>query len=213
MDTNNYLAHHGILGQKWGVRRYQNLDGSYTDAGKSRYGKRLTKEKKKQQKQFYKEISGDSTWIGVTNRLRESKDLKKAVNKAKENPEFQSHINNAKKATTILDKFEELPYKESQKYFDDRRIMDYQGAFKLYLQDTKQYDQYLSSLASIKEVRKFGKDIATDLLGKYGNKRIQYGKTMSSQIENAIEHVLKMPDTYFDDIDDDQWIFDLPKNN
>lgn len=34
----NYLMHHGIKGQKWGVRRYQNADGSYTQAGRSRYG-------------------------------------------------------------------------------------------------------------------------------------------------------------------------------
>lgn len=31
------LAHHGIKGMKWGVRRYQNEDGSYTEAGKKRY--------------------------------------------------------------------------------------------------------------------------------------------------------------------------------
>lgn len=30
------LNHHGILGQKWGVRRFQNEDGSYTEAGKRR---------------------------------------------------------------------------------------------------------------------------------------------------------------------------------
>ena len=32
------LAHHGIKGQKWGVRRYQNSDGTLTSAGKERYG-------------------------------------------------------------------------------------------------------------------------------------------------------------------------------
>lgn len=36
-----YLAHFGILGQRWGVRRYQNEDGTLTEEGKARY---LTKD-------------------------------------------------------------------------------------------------------------------------------------------------------------------------
>lgn len=36
---NNELKHHGILGQKWGVRRYQNYDGSLTELGKRRLGR------------------------------------------------------------------------------------------------------------------------------------------------------------------------------
>lgn len=32
-----YLAHHGTKGQRWGVRRFQNSDGSLTAAGKVRY--------------------------------------------------------------------------------------------------------------------------------------------------------------------------------
>lgn len=33
---NNELRHHGVLGMKWGVRRFQNADGSLTPAGKKK---------------------------------------------------------------------------------------------------------------------------------------------------------------------------------
>lgn len=46
-ERKNSLQHHGILGQKWGVRRFQNPDGSYTEAGLRRYGRTLNKESKK----------------------------------------------------------------------------------------------------------------------------------------------------------------------
>ena len=34
------LYHHGIKGQKWGIRRYQNVDGTRTPEGKLRYNKK-----------------------------------------------------------------------------------------------------------------------------------------------------------------------------
>ena len=45
---NNELLHWGIKGMKWGVRRFQNKDGSLTPAGKKRYspddlGRKTTK--------------------------------------------------------------------------------------------------------------------------------------------------------------------------
>ena len=50
----DYVAHFGIKGMKWGVRRYQKSNGSLTSAGKSRYNKKsdhqLKLEAKYQQK-------------------------------------------------------------------------------------------------------------------------------------------------------------------
>lgn len=38
LDTGSpFIEHHGILGMKWGIRRYQNPDGTLTEAGKKRY--------------------------------------------------------------------------------------------------------------------------------------------------------------------------------
>ena len=34
---NTYIYHHGIKGMKWGIRKYQNKDGSLTPEGKKRY--------------------------------------------------------------------------------------------------------------------------------------------------------------------------------
>lgn len=39
----NELYHHGVKGQRWGVRRYRNEDGSLTEAGKKREAKRAAK--------------------------------------------------------------------------------------------------------------------------------------------------------------------------
>ena len=47
---NNELYHHGIKGQKWGVRRYQNYDGSYTKKGLARYNKAVDNYKDKKNK-------------------------------------------------------------------------------------------------------------------------------------------------------------------
>lgn len=56
----DFLMHHGILGQKWGVRRYQNEDGSYTSAGKARRSNNSTKQLSKIDKKYDKLAKKDA---------------------------------------------------------------------------------------------------------------------------------------------------------
>ena len=42
------LMHYGIKGQKWGIRRYQNKDGTLTPAGRKKYKLEIKEENKKE---------------------------------------------------------------------------------------------------------------------------------------------------------------------
>ena len=57
----NYIAHHGILGQKWGVRRFQNKDGTLTAEGKAHIGKN---------KETAKKFVSDNSVSMITNRRK-----------------------------------------------------------------------------------------------------------------------------------------------
>ena len=55
-DDAAYLMHHGIKGQKWGIRRFQNEDGTLTPAGVERYGRGRENYSRKEWKQVRKDI-------------------------------------------------------------------------------------------------------------------------------------------------------------
>ena len=63
-----YLVHHGIKGQKWGVRRYQNEDGTLTTLGKLRGGK----EARKANRTLKKAIADDKKYSKEWRKERDS---------------------------------------------------------------------------------------------------------------------------------------------
>ena len=78
---NDELYHHGVKGQRWGVRRYQNKDGTLTNAGKKR---RITSES--EDKTIKKERIKDSK----NRRKLSDTDLKKKIERLKLEKEFKN---------------------------------------------------------------------------------------------------------------------------
>jgi len=85
------LYHHGIHGQKWGVRRFQNLDGTWTPAGKKRYTKEIKRELEKKHTKEFRAIMKDD-WDAVNDLHKNERALRKKIGdealNSKEGKEF-----------------------------------------------------------------------------------------------------------------------------
>ena len=110
------LMHYGVKGMKWGVRRYQNEDGTLTPKGKQKYGGDITKRKTKHVKEQFQSGLRSKT-IDVSS---VSKKINKEMSKTKESKE----LNNLNKNMEALFKNAESQGISRDKIVFDKNFAD-----------------------------------------------------------------------------------------
>ena len=170
------LYHHGVKGMKWGVRRYQNADGSLTDAGKKKYGKmsndKLSKTLKKQVQKKRAEIHGGANrWMSYGDIGENSK---KAIKKFREDHNKYRNSDAYKKAEKQfieLDKKLEAGKIDIEKYdAESKKIHEsiYNPKFDTSITYTDKGRKYAKEY-----VNGYGKDITVGYLQDLGyNKQV-----------------------------------------
>ena len=108
------LSHWGIKGMRWGVRRYQNEDGTLTEAGKARRAKQIDKEARKDArkyvnaKQYYGKGAGNRRKLlkGELSEKMKDPDYKKAFDEYVKNEDYVKATTRAKAERNTRDTIE-----------------------------------------------------------------------------------------------------------
>lgn len=170
------LEHHGVKGQRWGVRRYQNADGSLTSAGKKRYGTMDSDKVRKElygqvKKQRAKQYGKSNRWmsnlgIGENSKAVLDKLHNERINVEKD-PRYKEYV---KKLNKTRDESEEAALRKQYKDVADRSEA---------LSDGRPYG--LRVAAGKEAVNKIGRELATAYAKDLG-----YNQEAAEFVANAI---------------------------
>jgi len=152
----NDLKHFGILGMRWGIRRYQNPDGSLTPAGQRRYNENMSFRNKVNMDRKYQKHrermreEANKRWEEDIKRERDDEeDWEKDLHKAKLSKEEFTNIRNSFKTDIAKDLWEKA-YDTDEFDLDFLERTDQEWSDKKVLEE---YAKYLDKKWNKKENR------------------------------------------------------------
>lgn len=124
-DGYNALSHHGIKGQKWGIRRFQNPDGTLTEEGLVRYSKnrkyeksRSSKDNKAQKMDDYFKGKQDKKWFSNDNTTDSYNDHEYYAFEYQDDPVAKKAIKEALKDAYLINKSADTFVRKSKEEID-----------------------------------------------------------------------------------------------
>lgn len=186
------LMHFGVLGMHWGIRRYQNPDGTLTAKGKERI--------RKQQEKNYKDLNEGV----IEGKIKESPALKRVARETYSNSKELQSARNAMYKSFVQSKSKEYD-RNSDRFFDiaseyikehDMRYDD-QGASCLgavfYCMSKGQspkkvHDDHWKTVDNFSDACK---KAAKDALGEYGDKPLKYFKDDTNHGKDILSRSLR----------------------
>ena len=167
----DYISHHGIKGMHWGIRRYQNPDGSLTDQGRKRYNK--TYKDTYEHLSAYKLFNGRARTVARKNAMDASDDLFRSISSTPERRE--------------IDRLEAIPY--------DKKLRDE------YFKDHTKQDYYNEKELAYAKNWQANRRIAQHILDKYADQTMKDLKIKDKPgARDAVKQILKDKNMYATDI-------------
>ena len=163
----NELEHWGIKGMRWGVRRYQNKDGTLTPAGRKRYENELSK-LKEQERVLKNQKKSQAKFDELDKKRKQLYDLKKG------------------KVSSTTKKSKEAPKRKSITDMSDEELQAFINRTNL----EKQYKEALAyqNKATVSKGRKFVQGLMNEVIVPVS---IDVGKTVLKRImTNATNKIL-----------------------